>query len=45
MTAGWRNIIAKMAALPLPLSGLVISPAAQAQGVLKVGSCPSETGT
>ncbi len=41
MAASWHNIIAKTAMLPLVLSGLVISTAAQAQAVPKVGTCPS----
>ena len=41
MTVLKRDITAIMTVLPLVLSSLVISPAAQAQAVPKVGTCPS----
>lgn len=41
MIASIRIVRARVAVLPLALSSLVISPAAVAQAILKVGRCPS----
>jgi hypothetical protein len=41
VTASIRIVRAKVAVLPLAFSSLIVSPAALAQAVPKVGTCPS----